>query len=104
MDLFDYAPPVGTPAPFSIKRGIPIPTSRESSVRSTWERPVFRFGDMEVGDCFDVWPHECGNLDLIRVQNFVSGAAATFRKNDSLGRRFTTRQIQGQFVRYWRVK
>jgi hypothetical protein len=103
MDLFDFSPATHS-APFAIKRGIPIPSSRESAVKSTWERPVFRFQDMEIGDCFDVWPHECGDLDLIRVQNFVSGAASTFRKNDIKRRRFATRQIQGQFVRCWRVE
>jgi hypothetical protein len=104
MNLFDYTPPAGSPPAFVIKHGIPIPSKRETAVKSEWEKPTFRFKDMEIGDCFDVWPHECGNLDLIRTQNFVSGSAATFRKNDSLGRTFTTRQIQGQFVRCWRIK
>lgn len=104
MDLFDYSQSPAAAVPFAIKRGIPMPSSRESTIKSTWERPEFRFNDMEIGDCFDVWPHECGGLDLIRTQNFVSGAAATFRKKDSLGRTFATRQIQGQFVRCWRTK
>lgn len=106
-DLFDYTPPT-PPAPmmpFSIKRGIPLPSGRESSVKSTWDRPDFRFGDMDVDDCFDVWPHEISaDIDLIRTQNLVSGSAATYRKKHAPEKVFTTRQIQGQFVRFWRVK
>lgn len=105
MDLFSHAAQhEAVSSPFTIKRGIPIPTSREKIVRLAWARPVLRFGDMDVGDCFDVWPQDCGGVDIIRVQNYVSGAAASFRANDATGRSFTTRQIQGQFVRCWRVK
>lgn len=103
MNLFDYAPP--KPAePFAIQRGIPIPTSREHRVKSTWERPEFKFSDMEIGDSFEAWPHECGGAPLIVVQNMVSGAAATFCKTYAHGRKFTTRQLRGQFVRCWRVE
>lgn len=103
MNLFDYAE--SKPAqPFAIKRGIPIPSTRDRAVKATWERPVFDFKSMEVGDCFDVWPHECGGEQLIVVQNFVSGQAAAYRKKSAPEKQFTTRQIQGQFVRCWRVR
>lgn len=105
MDLFSHAAQRETrQEPFSIKRGIPIPTSREARVKPTWTRPEFHFGAMDVGDCFDVWPHEVGDQPLIVVQNTVSGAAASFRTKSAPEKRFTTRQIQGQFVRCWRVK
>lgn len=103
MDLFDHAAMHTAPRP-RIERGIPIPTSRETAVRASWEKPEFDFEHMSVGDSFAVWPHECGGAPLIIVQNLVSGAAATFRKKDPHGRTFTTRQIQGQFVRCWRTK
>lgn len=104
MDLFDHAA-MQTPPRFAIKRGIPIPTSRELSAKSTWDRPDFDFKAMAVDECFDVWPHEISpDIDLIRTQNLVSGAAATFRKKFAPEKVFTTRQIQGQFVRCWRVK
>lgn len=106
MDLFDYAhpAPVAEQQRFVIHRGIPIPKGREAPSRAEFERPALPFDRMEVDECFDVWPHDLGGLDLIRVQNYVSGAASTFRSKDPRGRSFTTRQIQGQFVRCWRVK
>jgi hypothetical protein len=102
MDLFDHA--AMNSHPFPLQRGIPVPTSREISAKASWERPDFGFERLEVGDSFDVWPHQCGNEALIVVQNTVSGAAATFRKKGYQDRRFTTRQMQGQFVRCWRVE
>lgn len=102
MDLFDHAA-LRTKPRFPLERGIPVPTRRESFVKLAWKRPEFDFAGMEVGDSFAVWPHDCGDPPLIVVQNLVSGAAATFRKADGRGKVFTTRQIQGQFVRCWRV-
>jgi hypothetical protein len=102
MDLFDHAA-LRTAKPFPIERGIPIPQGREYAVRATWERPDFDFAGMEVGDSFCVWPHQCGDAPLIVVQNMVSGAAATFCKKHLPKRKFTTRQIQGQYVRCWRL-
>lgn len=103
-DLFDYAT-VRTPHRFAIQRGIAKPISREARTRSTWERPEFDFKSMDVDDSFDVWPHEISpEIDLIRTQNLVSGAAAQFRKNFGREKVFSTRQIQGQFVRCWRDK
>lgn len=101
MDLFEHAY-THPREPFAIERGIPIPTSRESAQKETWERPDFHFDRMEVDDSFAVWPHEVGNLPLIVVQNLVSGAAAAARKKSGYVKRFTTRQIQGQYVRCWR--
>lgn len=107
MDLFDHAAqtaatPINTG--IAIERGIPIPAGREHTVKSDWERPDFRFSDMEVGDSFQVWPHDCGGPPLIVVQNMVSGAVATYRNKNGRDRKFTTRQIQGQYVRCWRVE
>lgn len=105
MDLFDHAAMrVGD---FPLSRGLPVQGDRSSTRNRQWKRPDFPFAKMEVGDSFDCYPHQCGGAPLIVVQNIVSGAAATFRKNSEDKRTFTTRQVRnqsyGEFVRCWRV-
>lgn len=102
MDLFDHASMrVGD---FPLSRGIPVGGDRSGTRNRQWVRPNFPFAKMEIGDSFDCYPHQCSGAPLIVVQNIVSGAAATHRKNCT-GEKpvFTTRQIRGEFVRCWRV-
>lgn len=105
MDLFDHARTAD--GEFEIKRGIPVTNDRATPQYRAYKRPDFAktFSRMQVGDCFDCTPAQCGHAPLIVTQNMVSGAAATFAKNyPGPGRpKFTTRQVRGEFVRCWRI-
>jgi hypothetical protein len=83
---------------FAIETGIPVPTSREPIVRATWNPGAFPFDLMLVGQSFAVPPPP--GVDLIVVQNRVSGAASKLHRETN--KRFTTRQC-GDVVRCWRI-
>lgn len=102
MDLFDHA---AQAAPeFKIERNIPLESDRAGKRNQKWPRPDFPFDLMETGDSFVVRPDQCGGAPLIVVQNIVSGAAATYRRNAPGDRRFATRQCKGEFIRCWRTQ
>ena len=104
MDLFDHADT--SLGEFRISHGIPVEVDRSAKRNHSWKRPDFPFKRMEKDDSFDCTPAQCGGAPLIVVQNIVSGAAATFAKNQvkAGGAKpvFTTRQMNG-FVRCWRT-
>ncbi|MBS67273.1 MAG: hypothetical protein Tp170SUR191951_69 [Prokaryotic dsDNA virus sp.] len=102
-DLFDYDP---KPDPWPIETGVPISGDKSPRQRVKWARPDFQaqLARLEVGQSFVVRPEQCGGAPLIVVQNLASGAAATYCKGFTPGaRKFTTRQIGGEFVRVWRT-
>ena len=102
-DLFDYDP---KPDPWPIETGVPISGDKSPRQRVKWARPDFQaqLARLEVGQSFVVRPEQCGGAPLIVVQNLASGAAATYCKGFTPGaRKFTTRQIDGEFVRVWRT-
>lgn len=103
MDLFTHAD--NADCRFPIEQGIPVGRDGSDVQRGKWEKPDFPFARMEVGDSFVVRPEHCGGAPLIVVQNLASGAASAYcKKNFAPGaRKFTTRQIGGEFVRVWRV-
>jgi hypothetical protein len=104
MDLFDHAN--AALGEFKIAHGLPIERDRSIKRNAAWRRPDFPFKRMEKGDSFDCTPAQCGGAPLIVVQNIVSGAAASFAKNQMKAGgakpSFTTRQMPG-FVRCWRT-
>jgi hypothetical protein len=85
---------------YEIKSGLPIAADKQGRERAKWDKPDFPFEALRNGDCFDVPPLH--DLDLLRTQNMVSGAACQYRKKHGpSGWNFTTRQMNG-FVRCWR--
>lgn len=102
-DLFDYGTP---PDPWPIESGIPVAGDQSPRQRVKWARPDFQaqLARLDVGQSFVVRPEQCGGAPLIVVQNMASGAVSAYCKGFTPGaRRFTTRQVGGQFVRVWRL-
>jgi hypothetical protein len=90
---------------FPIEKGVPIGRDNSGRQKARWLKPDLseRFAQMEVGDSFAVRPADLGGAPLIVVQNYVSGAAATYCKGFVIAaRKFTTRQ-RGDHVRVWRT-
>ncbi len=99
-DLFDR------PDAIVIERGVPIPANRVSHQRIEWDRikAQIDFDRMQIGDSFAVRPEWAPGADLLRLQNFISGAASSYRKERVPGSWvFTTRQMADGSVRCWRI-
>lgn len=97
------------PSLFPIEDGIPIPEDRSIMQRIKWDAHLYPFDRMTVGQSFVARrPAGAEGIDIIRVQNSVTGAASSYcqkwrEKNpDAPEKKFTTRQIGGRFVRCWR--
>lgn len=101
-DLFASLTPSGIP----IERGIPIPANRVTHQRIIWDeiRAMLDFDRMQIGDSFAVKPEWAPGADTLRLQNFISGAASSYRKTRVPGTwAFTTRQMPDGSVRCWRI-
>jgi hypothetical protein len=103
-DLFDYAQQVSDDLP--VERGVPIPTNRVSTQRVNWDalRGMLRLERLAIGDSIAIKPESAPLVDQIRIQNFLSGAACSYRKAQPPGSwAFTTRQMPDGSVRLWRI-
>jgi hypothetical protein len=86
-----------------IETGVPLPSSREGRQRTAWEnlRDRLPFKTLGVGESFAVNP-AWFETDQLRLQNYLSGADCSYRKdNDNWN--FTTRQMDDGTVRVWRT-
>lgn len=95
-----------TPSSIPIESGIPIPANRVAGQRIKWDeiRAMLDFDRMQIGDSFAVRPEWAPGADMLRLQNFVSGAACSYRKTRVPGSwAFTTRQMADGSVRCWRI-
>lgn len=104
VDLFSYAEQV--PHEIPVERGIPIPAGRVSSQRTNWEavRAMLKFDRLAIGDSIAITPERVPEVEQIRLQNFLSGAACSYRKSQPAGSwAFTTRQMRDGSVRLWRI-
>jgi hypothetical protein len=103
-DLFEYAERVADPVP--VERGIPIPSNRVAGQRVNWDvlRAALRFERLAIGESIAIRPEQAPMVDQIRLQNFLSGAACSYRKTQPAGTwAFTTRQMPDGSVRLWRI-
>lgn len=104
-DLFDYREPQRGPR---IDRDIPIPMGRVKVQRIKWDavKELMRatLSRLQVNDSIGIHPDLAPNADLIRIQNYVSGAACSYRAEQPKGSwAFTTRQMPDGTVRLWRI-
>lgn len=102
MSIFD--PPMVAP----IERGIAIPDGRVRHKRIEWAaiRKILdsSLAQMQIGDSIAIRGEWIPSADLMRIQNYVSGAACTYRADQSPGTwAFTTRQMPDHSVRLWRI-
>jgi hypothetical protein len=86
-----------------IENFVPVPSNREKLQRTNWDnlREKLPFNWMAVGSSFAIHPRDFAT-DQLRLQNYLSGAACSYRK-DNDGWDFTTRQMPDGTVRVWRT-
>jgi hypothetical protein len=86
-----------------INSGYPLPETSVPQKRVQWDnlKSRFPFDEMEVGDSFIIWAGKY-NVSQIVLQNYISGAASAYRK-DNPDKAFTTRQLGVSYVGCWRI-
>jgi hypothetical protein len=85
---------------FDVIKNCPAPTPLYGRGRPN----LYPFHQMEVGDAFDA-PRDLGKQrgGTDRRQNNINNCTVNFRKNHNPDARFTTRLIDENTVRCWRV-
>lgn len=89
-----------------IEDGIEIPTSRVTRRRIEWNnlKEKFQFERLAIGQSFAVSPSFIEGADQLRLQNYITGAACSYREQFEPGAwAFTTRQMPDGTVRCWRI-
>lgn len=71
---------------YTIEKSVPLPSKRQ--------RIIYPFPDMQIGDSFSVPSSKYQNLN---------GAARAYEKKNP-GTKFTTRKMQDNEIRIWRVQ
>ncbi len=86
-----------------IEKNIALPGSRVDRKQAEWNdlRHSLPFEAMLVGDSFALSPADF-DTDQLRLQNYLSGSACSYRK-DQEHWDFTTRQMPDGTVRVWRT-
>ena len=102
-DLFTNSKPR---CPIPIDKGIPIPSNRVINQRINWAwiKPLLQFERMQIGESIRIEPNWIEGADALRLQNYLSGAACSYRAEQPAGSwAFTTRQMPDGSVRLWRI-
>lgn len=104
QDLFDILPRANVHG-FVIDANVPLPENRVAGQRVQWDglKDKLPFKALRVGDSFAINP-AFFETDTLRLQNYISGAACSYRKTQPPGTwDFTTRQMPDGRVRCWRI-
>lgn len=89
-----------------VNKDIPIPVGRVKAKHVDWDRvkKALNFDRLSVGDCYIVPLNFALGASPIQLQNYVSGAACKYRKEQPFGSwAFTTRQMANGSCCVWRI-
>jgi hypothetical protein len=92
--------PIKKAEKFEVKKGVPLPPKNRKK-----EFPAYPFGEMDVGDSFDIKVKE--NRTFYSYEQVVYNAWRAWIKEhaDGLGILFTKRRLYDEgVVRVWRIK